>query len=51
MPVGTHALKARFVADRVNVEQFEKSLRALSRLDWEKGKNSYSFPHVRITQP
>lgn len=50
MPVGTHALKARFLSDRVNVESFEKALRQLSRLDWSKGKNGYAFPHLRITQ-
>jgi DNA modification methylase len=50
MPVGTHALKARFLADRVNIESFEKALRALARFDWKKTSRSYSFPHVRITQ-
>jgi DNA modification methylase len=49
MPVGTHALKARFLADRVKADSFEKCLRALQRLDWGGGKSGYSFPHVRIT--
>jgi hypothetical protein len=50
MPVGSHALKARFLADRVNVDNFQRSLKALARLDWERGKSGYSFPHLRITQ-
>jgi len=44
MPIGTHALKARFIADRVSVDEFEKAVRGLARLDWEKGKMTYSFP-------
>ncbi len=50
MPVGAFALQARFVADRVEVEKFRRSLDALSSLDWRDARPDWHFPHLRITQ-
>src|SRR5205823_1380440 len=47
--IGTLAMKARFLADRVNVQRFEKARRALTGLDWSKQHGGYGFAHVRIT--
>lgn len=50
LPVGTHALKARFLADSVDLDEFERTARALSKLDWSKETGAYRFPHIKISQ-
>jgi len=50
LPVGVHALHARFVADRVNPAALRRGLAGLNRLDWSKPKPGWRFPHLRITQ-
>ncbi len=50
LPVGVHALHARFVADRVNPRVFQRAVETLRGIDWHKPKPGWRFPHVRITQ-
>ncbi len=50
LPVGVHALRARFAADRVVPDVFSQALDRLRVLDWNKPKTGWSFPHLRITQ-
>ncbi len=50
LPVGVHALHARFVADRVNPTAFQRAVDALDSLDWSKPKPGWRFPHLRITR-
>lgn len=49
LPVGANALRARMDADVVNIEEFEKSLKALQRKDLAAIPSTYKFPHLRIT--
>ena len=50
LPVGAHALNARFAADRVEVGAFRKALAALDKLDWQEPRAGWQFPHLRITR-
>lgn len=50
LPVGVHALQARFVADRVDPATFKREMNRLNGLDWDKPKSGWNFPHLRITQ-
>jgi DNA modification methylase len=51
LPVGTAAIRARLVADRVNIDAFKNavnSFRANSAV--AKNRKDYVFPHLRITE-
>jgi 16S rRNA G966 N2-methylase RsmD len=50
LPVGVHALKARLLADKVNLGAFRKALAGCEKLNWAKGKADYRFQHLRITE-
>jgi len=50
LPVGLHALHARFAADRVDVTKFQQALVSLGNLDWAQLKSGWTFPHLRITK-
>ncbi len=50
LPVGAHALKARLIADKVDLEIFGEALAVCEKLNWEKGKSNYRFQHLRITE-
>ncbi|MBI4662269.1 MAG: hypothetical protein HY735_25905 [Verrucomicrobia bacterium] len=50
LPVGAHALNARFAADRVDAVAFKRAVTTLDKLDWEAPKPGWSFPHLRITR-
>lgn len=50
MPVGVHALKARFIADRASESAFAAMLASLTKLDWKKPRPGWRFPHLRITR-
>jgi hypothetical protein len=50
LPVGVHALNARFAADRVDVKELRHALADLLNLDWERPTPDWHFPHIRITQ-
>lgn len=50
LPVGVHALHARFAADRVDPVAFKRVVERLNALDWDKPKAGWHFPHLRITQ-
>ena len=50
LPVGVHALHARFVADRVAPAALTRVVERLNDLDWDKPKVGWHFPHLRITQ-
>jgi len=49
LPVGTHALKARFLSDKVNLVELEQEFLKLKKLDWNNAHSAYSFNHIRIT--
>jgi DNA modification methylase len=48
LPVGNHALQARFLADSVSVESLNLEMERLRQFQWIKG--GYTFPHLKITQ-
>jgi DNA modification methylase len=51
LPVGTAAIRARFVADRVSIESFKTAVSRLkSRSEGAKNQTEYVFPHLRITE-
>ena len=51
LPVGTAAIQARLVADRVNIELFKTAVdRLKSRSVGTKNQKEYVFPHLRITE-
>jgi site-specific DNA-methyltransferase (cytosine-N4-specific) len=50
LPVGVHALHARFVTDRVDPAAFKRAVDTLGLLDWNNPKPGWRFPHLRITQ-
>ncbi len=51
LPVGTAAIRARLVADRVNIESFKTAVgRLKSGSVGTKSKKGYVFPHLRITE-
>lgn len=50
LPVGVRALRARFVADRVDLATFHRVVDQVASLDWDKPKPAWVFPHLRITQ-
>ena len=51
LPVGIAAMKARLIADRVDLDKFQRYLAELGhyRLD-ETTATDYRFPHIRITE-
>jgi hypothetical protein len=49
LPVGAHALRARLLADTVDLDAFQGALEAMDKLDWLKGKTKSHFKHLRIT--
>ena len=50
LPVGTAAMKARLKADTVSIPAFEEYMRELESSRLQGGKQSYRFPHLRITE-
>jgi DNA modification methylase len=51
LPVGTAAIQARLVADRVDIESFRNAAVCLrSRSESPKSQKEYAFPHLRITE-
>jgi DNA repair protein RadC len=50
LPVGTQALKARLLADSVDLSEFDRALDQLHGINWTNGSSTASFPHLRITQ-
>ena len=50
LPVGAHALKARLLADIIDLLAFDHALQALEKLDWAKGRTKSRFKHLRITE-
>lgn len=50
MPIGACTLKARFVADRVDLSSFQRALELLNKLDWTASDPGWHFPHLPITK-
>jgi DNA repair protein RadC len=50
LPVGTQALKARLLADAVDLTAFDRTLDRLRGVNWTNGNSPQDFPHLRITK-
>lgn len=50
LPVGAHALEARFIADRVSLEGFRKVMDEFAGIDWDRPRAGWRFSHLRITE-
>ncbi|MBW2062042.1 MAG: site-specific DNA-methyltransferase [Deltaproteobacteria bacterium] len=51
LPVGTTAIRARLIAEKVNLKSFEYYLKKLEELPFDTHRsNGYQFPHLRITK-
>lgn len=50
LPVGTAAIKARLVADKIKISSFERWLSRLEDCASSLKSTGYKFPHIRITQ-
>ncbi|NIR73324.1 hypothetical protein GWN42_32460 [candidate division KSB1 bacterium] len=51
LPVGTAAMRARLMADLVDLQRFEIHFNGLKSTSLDKlPKGTYSFPHLRITE-
>jgi len=51
LPVGTAAMKARLIADAVDIDKFQEYLEQYKKFSLNRNHNGeYKFPHVRITE-
>jgi hypothetical protein len=50
LPIGAYSLRARFVADQVDVSSFARTVERLNRLDWRAADLRWQFPHLTITR-
>lgn len=51
LPVGIHAMQARMVADRVDVDAFESAIARLAEVDFAAHfTEDYAFKHIAITR-
>jgi hypothetical protein len=50
LPVGASSLKARLVADRVDLMNFSRALDRFSNIDWGVSDPEWQFPHLAITK-
>lgn len=50
MPVGIAAIKARLLADTVDIESFQFYLNQLENFSFDSIKSKYRFSHLRITE-
>ncbi|MBM4124774.1 MAG: site-specific DNA-methyltransferase [Nitrospira sp.] len=50
LPVGVAAIRARLLADSVDIRSFEYYLNRLEKISWHSSQlNGFKFPHLRIT--
>jgi hypothetical protein len=50
LPIGIHAIRARFTADRVDLRSFQEELKRIESHFPENIGSQHAFPHLRITQ-
>jgi len=50
MPVGACSLRARFIADRVSLTNFDRALDGLNKIDWKAADPQWRFRHLAITK-